>query len=253
MGKVFDLQANIKGSSRASILYCGHSSVIVTTEKGTRIAIDPWFKGNPSCPKGLHSPGPVDVIALTHGHADHTGSVISLAKETGATIFATFELAMLMIKEGIPDAQVQPMNKGGTVEIPETEGLAITLTKAYHSSSYDASDGNTYYAGEACGVVIKLESGKFIYHAGDTCLFDDMRQIGVTYYPEVALLPIGDRFTMGPKEAALAADLIKPKVTIPIHYGTFDSVSGTPEDFEEQLKKKDMVAVILEPGKHFVL
>ena len=230
----------------SSIKYFGHATVLLTTESGKKIIIDPFLEGNPLCPDDCKELDSLDMIVLTHGHADHASSAAPLAKKHGATIFATYELASLMAKEGVPEYQIQFMNKGGTVE---QDGIKVSLTNAYHSSSFDASDGVTYYAGEACGAVVTLESGKSIYHAGDTCLFDDMKLIAKEYTPEVALLPIGDRFTMGPKEAAEAAKLIKPKKAIPIHFGTFELLTGTPSEFASYLEGSGIEVLTLEPGQ----
>lgn len=235
----------------AKVMYCGHSTVIVTTELGKRAVIDPFFQGNPKCPPQLLDPGSIDYIFLTHGHSDHTSSTMSLAKKYGSQVFATFELAVLLMKDGIPEKQMHPMNKGGSLDVPGGGGLRITLTQAFHSSSYDAADGQTYYAGEPCGVALRLESRRCLYHAGDTCLFRDMELIGKTFQPEVALLPIGDRFTMGPQDAAVAADYLGAKAVIPIHYGTFPMLTGTPEEFVSALNQKKSKAVVLSPGDHY--
>ena len=231
--------------------FCGHATVIIVSENGKRLIIDPWLRGNPRCPEKLHNPEKFDAIVLTHGHSDHTASALELAKRDKALVFATFELANLLIKEGIPEAQVQPMNKGGTVALPESGGVMVTLTHAYHSSSFDASDGKTYYAGEACGAIITLESGQNIYHAGDTALFGDMRLIHEVYRPEIAFMPIGDRFTMGPLEAAKAVKLVQPDVFVPMHYGTFDVLTGHPEDLRLALGEFSSRMVVMQPGEEY--
>ena len=235
----------------AKIVFCGHSAIIITTEKGKRIAIDPWLDGNPSCPPGLYDPGPIDYIVLSHGHSDHTGSALTLALKTKAVVFATFELGTLLIKDGLPADQYRPMNKGGSVKA--TDELTISLTQAFHSSSYDSVDGKTYYAGEPCGVVVRLESGKTIYHAGDTSLFSDMTLIAKKFKPSVALLPIGDCFTMDPEDAADAAAMIGADFVIPLHYATFGLLTGTAEQFQEQLAAKAVKSkcVVLDPGQDF--
>lgn len=242
------LSGLIRMQTQAQITYCGHSTVIVTTETGKRIIVDPWLEGNPRCPSSLQNPGKLDGIALTHGHSDHSASAVALAKENRCPVFATYELAVLLGREGVGQSQLQMMNKGGTVAVA---GFKLTLTHAYHSSSYDASDGNTYYAGEACGVVITLESGRNIYHAGDTALFGDMVLIRSMFNPIVSLLPIGDRFTMGPKAAVEAVKLIRPKYAIPIHYGTFEALTGTAEEFASGAKAAGVEPMVLEPGEDF--
>ena len=205
-----------------SITYAGHSAVLVHTEEGV-IGIDPWLEGNPRCPESLKNPERLDLIVLTHGHADHASDTLRLAKHYGSRVAATYELAMILIGEGVPAEHVLPMNKGGAIT---WEGIRVTLTNAYHSSSYDTAEG-AVYAGEACGVVLD-DGANPIYHAGDTCLFSDMSLIREVHQPKIALLPIGDRFTMGPLEAAKAAELIGAEVAIPIHYKTFDLLPPFP-------------------------
>jgi len=228
------------------IEYAGHSAVFVHTEKGV-IAIDPWISGNPICPENLKNPPSIDLIALTHGHSDHASDAARLAKQYGCTIAATYELAACMLAEGVPERHVAMMNKGGTIHFDSLD-LSISLTHAMHSNSYE-KNGENVYAGEACGVVLKTPS-QTIYHAGDTALFSDMELIGTHYKPDICLLPIGDRFTMGPEEAAEAVVLLKPKVVIPIHHSTFPLLTGTPEQFKNALEKRgiDAELVILTPG-----
>lgn len=235
------------------LTFIGHSGIIVEASDSLKVSIDPWLDGNPLCPEELKQPKDISVIALTHGHSDHASSAAALAKANNSTICATFELAALMQKEGVEGSKLQFMNKGGTVEIPDSGGLKVSLTNAFHSNSFEDSKGNSHYAGEACGVVLELPSGKTIYHAGDTCLFDDMAYIGKTFRPDVALLPIGDRFTMGPRQAAEAVQLIKPGAVIPIHHSTFELLSGTPEQFKQALAGVDIECIVLEPGESFSL
>lgn len=226
-----------------NITFAGHSATFFECDN-LILAIDPWLEGNPKCPTSLKSPKKLDLIVLTHGHADHAGEASSLAKHYGSKVVATWELAMIMIKEGVPENLVVPMNRGGSVKL---SGLSITLTNAYHSSSYDGKDG-TIYAGEACGVVLG-DGKRNIYHAGDTSLFSDMKLIGAAYKPEYALLPIGDRFTMNPKEAAEAAHFVGCRYAIPIHWGTFDMLTGTPQEFKKECEKYDLQVVTLNPGE----
>ncbi|MEY4668459.1 MAG: hypothetical protein RL518_1158 [Pseudomonadota bacterium] len=222
--------------------YAGHSAVFVHCGN-TTVAIDPWLRGNPLCPPSLQTPPKVDLIVLSHGHSDHAGDAVRVQKETGARIAATYELAMIMIAEGVPSDKVIPMNKGGAVTVGDVE---VRLTNAYHSSSYDTKSG-TLYAGEACGVLLS-SYGTSLYHAGDTSLFSDLKLIGEQFQPEIALLPIGDRFTMGPSEAAQAAAWIKCKVAIPIHYKTFDLLTGTYDEFAAACDRLGVVSKELEPG-----
>lgn len=208
------------------------------------IAIDPWLYDNPMCPDSLKNPE-LDLIILTHGHADHAGDVIRLAKGKNTVVVATYELAMILRKEGLEEFQVLPMNKGGTLK---HNGLSITLTHAMHSNSFDSSSG-TVYAGEACGVVIKDSLNSF-YHAGDTALFSDMSLIRDIYKPNFAFLPIGDRFTMGPKEASKAQQLLEAKNVIPIHFNTFEMLTGTLTEFKNNLEL-DANLIELNPGEKY--
>ena len=236
-------------TKKAKITFYGHSSFLVTSETGKTIFIDPWLDGNPACPKKLEEVSALDYICLTHGHSDHVGSVLSLAKNTGAQIYAIYELINLLRNDGVPESQLQPLNKGGKAPLDGSK-LAISLTNAEHSSSYVACDGSVHYAGEACGIVIHLESGRTIYHTGDTALFSDMELIGDIYTPEVAILPIGDRFTMGPEAAADAANLIQPEMVIPMHYETFEALSGKLEAFEDLVEASSSIRVSpLKPGE----
>lgn len=229
------------------IIYAGHSAVFIES-KDFVIAIDPWLN-NPLCPPNLKNPQKLDLIILTHGHSDYAGDAPALAKKTGAKVAATFELAQILAGEGVAPGKLIFMNKGGCVKLGD---LTISLVHAFHSSSYDTKAGPVY-AGEACGVVIK-DGTTSIYHAGDTALFSDMKLIGEIHKPDIALLPIGDCFTMGPNDAARAAEFIGAKTVIPIHHTTFPPLTGTPEAFAKACETwvGDKVRVeILKPGEAF--
>lgn len=226
-----------------SITYCGHSAVLIECD-GLTVGIDPWLEGNPLCPPNLINPPSLDIIVLSHGHSDHAGDTPRLAKKYGCKIVATWELATLFGEEGVSGEQLAPMNKGGTIEL---SGLKISLTHALHSSSFDSPTRGTLYAGEACGIVIS-DGTNTIYHAGDTALFSDMSLIRERYKPQVALLPIGDRFTMDPEEAAQAAKLIGASKNIPIHYNTFPLLTGTAEQFSTACTNSGATASVMEPG-----
>lgn len=230
-----------------SITYAGHSAVLIDTGSIV-VGIDPWLIGNPLCPATLQNPNKLDLIVLTHGHADHAGDAVRLAKSTGASVAATYELAMIMVGEGVPEKQVIAMNKGGAAIY---QGLKIRLTHAFHSSSYDSERG-TLYAGEPCGVILS-DGTHTIYHAGDTELFSDMSLIGSIDKPDIAFLPIGDRFTMSPSTAAEAAALLRCKTAIPIHFGTFPLLTGTPQEFTDHCAKKGIQVRTLEPAESYKL
>jgi L-ascorbate metabolism protein UlaG (beta-lactamase superfamily) len=205
-----------------TLTWLGHASFRLDSPGGKRIYIDPWLD-NPKCPEAEKEPERVDVIAVTHGHSDHLGSVVELSQRFEPEIVAVVELKGWLGAQGATVGDVPGPNKGGTVEV---DGLALTMTNAFHSSSSDTGE----YLGEAAGIVIRLEDGTAVYHAGDTCVFGDMQLIGRLYAPDVAILPIGDHFTMGPREAGLALELLGTRRCVPCHYGTFPLLRGTPDE-----------------------
>src|SRR3974377_1543193 len=204
------------------LTWLGHSAFRLDTA-GKRIYIDPFLNGNPKCPESEQTPERVAVIGVTHGHGDHVGDTIALAKEYGATVVAQVELADWLGNQGVENL-LDP-NKGGTVAVDD---VRFTLTNAFHSSS--TNDGK--YAGEPCGIVVRAE-GKSVYFAGDTCVFGGMALIGRLYKPDLAVLPIGDHYTMGPEEAALALGLLGVKRCLPCHWGTFPPLIGRPAKLQE--------------------
>ena len=225
--------------------YLGHSAVLIESSEAV-IAIDPWLEGNPLCPAAQRSPGRIDLIVLTHGHADHASDALRLSKLCGAKIAATYELAMILAAEGVSQDKLIAMNKGGSIE---TCGHCITLTHALHSSSFDSPTRGTLYAGEACGVVIQ-DNSTAIYHSGDTALFSDMKLIGQRFRPRYAFLSIGDRFTMGPQEGSQAAALIGASTVFPIHHSTFDLLTGKPAELQAALAP-NFKMVELKPGQSY--
>lgn len=229
-----------------SITYLGHASFKVVTPGGKTVLIDPWLEGNPSCPPEHKKQSKADAILITHGHFDHfSADVPGLATSTGATVVAMPELCWALEKHGI--TALEAMNKGGTIAV---QGLKVTMTNAFHSSGTRGEDGSIGYGGEAAGFILQTEDGYRIYHAGDTCVFGDMKLIGELYNPQVAMLPIGDRFTMGPFEAAHAIRLLGVKRVIPMHYATFPLLTGTPEALREAAK--DIVGLeiwAMKPGE----
>ena len=206
----------------ASLTWLGHASFRIDTPGGKRVYVDPWLD-NPKCPDAEKEPERIDVIAVTHGHSDHVGSTVELAKRFSPEIVAQVELKGWLGQQGAPVGDMPGPNKGGTVM---AAGVGFTLVNAFHSSSSDSGD----YTGEACGIVVALEDGKKLYFAGDTCVFGDMQLIGRIYEPDVAILPIGDHFTMGPKEAAVALELLGARRCVPCHYGTFPLLHGSPDE-----------------------
>jgi L-ascorbate metabolism protein UlaG (beta-lactamase superfamily) len=228
---------------RLSITWFGHSTFVVTTPGGKKLLFDPWLSGNPACPERLRKPPKVDVILVSHGHSDHTGDLVACARESGAPVAAIWELCDWLGRKGLQN--VEPMNKGGCIDLA---GLRITMTDARHSSSV-IEHGQPVYLGEAAGFVVRLEDGRSIYYAGDTALFGDMRLIGEIYRPEIAFLPIGDRFTMDPVAAAKACELLGVRQVVPMHWGTFPLLTGTPEALKALVEPRGVHVLELEPGQ----
>ena len=228
--------------SGLSITWYGHATFVVTTPGGKRIVFDPWLTGNPRTPAGAKI-DKADVICVTHGHSDHTGDVIAVARATGAPVVAIFELANWFQGKGLKD--VVGMGIGGTVDV---NGLKISMVPAVHSTSIE-DDGQFLYAGLAAGYVVRLEDDRRIYFAGDTALFGDMRLIRDLYSPEIAFLPIGDHYTMDPNAAALACEMLGVRQVVPMHYGTFPVLTGSPADLQRLVEPRGIDVLVLKPGE----
>jgi L-ascorbate metabolism protein UlaG (beta-lactamase superfamily) len=219
------------------LTWLGHSTFRLDAD-GTRIYVDPFLNGNPKCPEAEKTPERVDVIAITHAHGDHLGDTVDLAKKHGCTVIAAVELAdWLQMKHELQN--VLDPNKGGTVNV---DGVKFTYTNAHHSSS----NNDLEYMGEPCGIVVRAE-GKSVYFAGDTCVFGDMQLIARLYKPDLAVLPIGDHYTMGPEEAAVALELLDVKRCVPCHYGTFPPLVGRPDELQRLAPNVRVEAI--EPGE----
>lgn len=228
-----------------ALTWLGHNSFKLVTRGDRTVLIDPWVESNPACPKELKVFDKIDVITISHGHGDHMGDAVTLAKKFKPVVVCNYEIHSFLQKKGV--TTTSPMNKGGT---QEAAGLRFTMVHATHSSGIE-DGGQMIYGGEACGFVLTLEDGTRLYHAGDTAVHADMALIAELYAPEIALLPIGDLYTMSPREAAVAARLLKPKVIVPAHYATFPALTGTPDALREELKKLKVGAevVALRPGE----
>jgi L-ascorbate metabolism protein UlaG (beta-lactamase superfamily) len=221
-----------------TLTWLGHATFRIESPGGKRIYVDPFLNGNPKCPENELEPERVDVIALTHGHDDHVGDTVELAKKHSCPVVAMLELSSWLSSKGVEES-IGP-NKGGTVD---AQGVKFTLTNAFHSSS--TPDGG--YGGEACGLVVTLEDGTKVYFAGDTCVFGDMQLIGRIYEPDVAVLPIGGHYTMDPKEAAVALELLGTKRCVPCHFGTFPVLTGTPQELKQLAPGVDIAEI--DPGE----
>jgi len=225
-----------------AVTFLGHAAFKLTGA-GVSVLIDPWLS-NPVLNTPVEQVGKVDVILVTHGHADHVGETVAVAKATGATVVAIHELSVILAGQGAP--KVIGMNKGGTLSIA---GLKVTMTQAVHSSTMEVA-GHQVAAGDPGGFVVQFPNGFTAYHAGDTAVFKDMELIRELYHPELAMLPIGSHYVMSPAEAALACRLLKPRWVIPMHYGTFPVLTGTPEELINLLKNEpDIKVIALKPGE----
>ncbi len=228
--------------ARLTLTWCGHGTFLFTTPQGRRILVDPWLKGNPSCPDRLKAVGPLDLILVTHGHSDHAGDAVATASTSGAPIVGNFEVCQWLSRQGV--ASVLPMNKGGTQQLA---GARVTMVQAIHSSSHIDDSGITYL-GEAAGYVLGFDGAPTVYFAGDTAVFGDMALIGELYAPVVGVLPIGDLFTMGPREAAKACALLGIKKVVPMHFGTFPALTGTQQALRALVEPGGVEVVALRPG-----
>jgi L-ascorbate metabolism protein UlaG (beta-lactamase superfamily) len=228
-----------------SVRWLGHAAFLIEGADGTRVALDPFIGNNPKFPKGFEY-GRLDVLAATHGHFDHFGADgIDLAKKSGATVVCIFELALFCQKKGVD--KVSGMNKGGSQRVG---GVELRMVQAVHSSGTSAG-GDENPPSDPCGFVLTFSDGFRIYHAGDTNVFSDMALIGELYRPDLALLPIGDFYTMGPREAAKACELLGVPRVIPMHWGTFPALVGTPAGLRDELEKRGLTTEVIElqPGE----
>jgi L-ascorbate metabolism protein UlaG (beta-lactamase superfamily) len=224
-----------------ALTWLGHNAFRFDTPGGKRVYVDPFLE-NPKCPDPEKEPERIDLIALTHGHDDHVGNTVELAQKFDCPVFANVELRGWLSTKGLPEDATQAFNKGGTVK---HDGVKVTMTDAKHSSGSFES-GQFVYLGEPCGLVFEVENGTKLYFAGDTCVFTDMQLIGRIYEPDVAILPIGDHYTMGPREAAVALELLGVRRCVPCHYGTFPILTGTPEELAELT---DVELLTMQPGE----
>ena len=231
---------NLKG---IKLTWLGHATFRIETPGGKTILIDPWVMNNPMCPEKDKTIKHVDVMLCTHAHGDHIGDAVEIGKKHNPVTVAIYELYMWLEKKGVK--QAAPMNKGGTFEVGD---IKVTMVHADHSCGILDGD-QIIYGGEAVGYVIEFENGIKIYHAGDTNVFGDMKIIHDLYAPDICILPIGDRFTMSPREAAYACRLLRANTVIPMHFATFPLLTGTPEQLQKLAP--DVEVVEMKPGVTF--
>lgn len=228
---------------KLEMTFCGHATFKFKTPSGKVVMIDPFLEPNPVTPSALKHPDKIDLLLITHGHFDHIADAVALAKRHDAACVSIVETGAWLTKKGVK--KVTGINKGGTIRI---DGITITMTHAVHSCGIQDGD-EIIYGGEAAGYVVAFENGVKIYHAGDTAAFSDMKIIGELYRPDVALLPIGDYYTMDPLQGAYAIRLLGVKTVVPMHYGTFPVLTGTPEKLRELTRDiAGLEIVALKPG-----
>jgi len=232
-------------SKSIKAFWLGHSTFRFVSPDGHIIYVDPFLTDNPKTPDNEKNPDKIDFILLTHGHEDHVGDTLDLAKKTGAKVVGILELITVLQKNGLKEDQSIGMNKGGTVYFDD---FKVTMTSANHSSSWSG-----VYTGDPAGLMIRFNNGYTVYHAGDTNIMYDMKIYGEIYKPNLVCLPIGDHFTMDPTEAAYAAKLVNAKFAVPIHYGTWPPLIGSPEEFKKLVEDQTNTKVIIPKiGKNFI-
>lgn len=225
------------------VTWLGHATVHITTPKGTSILIDPFIEQNPKYPREHKLPEKIDLVLATHGHGDHISDLVPVARKHNSTVVGMPELVNWAQSKGIKNGV--GMNLGGTWRYQD---VAISMVEAKHSSGIE--DGALkIYGGASAGYVITVENGPVLYHAGDTALFSDMQLIRDLYQPQLGMLPIGDHYTMGPKAAALAAKYLGVKTVLPIHYGTFPVLTGTPQELAKFLEGSGIEVREISPGE----
>ena len=224
-----------------TLTWLGHGAFHLVSPRGKHLLVDPWLEGNPMAPVGDTPITHVDAILVTHAHSDHAGDVVRQAKRFRCTVVCIHEASLWLGRQGVEGCI--GMNKGGTLQLA---GIKVTMTHATHSSSFDGGDERVY-GGDAAGFVVTLENGAAIYFSGDTGPTMDMQIVGELYRPDVAVLPIGDLYTMGPREAAYAMRLLRAPFVVPCHYGTFPALTGTPDALRAELDRMGVQAQVVAP------
>lgn len=229
--------------------WCGHSAFRIETAASRTIYIDPFLSANPSCPPELKVVERCDIIAITHGHADHLGDTYMIYENHRPKVVSIYDLCPLLQKNGVSPGDCIGMNIGGTVEVL---GIKLMQTPALHSGSAD-DNGTPAYGGAPTGYVVELEDGFRFYHSGDTWVMKDMELIGELFKPQVAMLPIGGHFTMDPKAASLAAKMLGVRAVVPMHYATFPVLAGDPALLAAELEGTKITVISPRPGESFHL
>jgi L-ascorbate metabolism protein UlaG (beta-lactamase superfamily) len=229
---------NLKG---IHITWLGHATFRIETPEGKTIYIDPFLSHNPKCPESEKKVKKADVMLCTHAHGDHIGDAIDIGKKFNPITVGIVELCSWLQKKGVK--QIAPMNKGGTQTVADVK---ITMVHATHSTGIQDGD-NILYGGQACGFVLGFSNGVKIYHAGDTDVFGDMAIIRELHEPKIVMLPIGDHYTMSPRGAAYACKLLQPETVIPMHFGTFPMLTGTPAELKKLVP--DVNVLEMKPGQ----
>jgi L-ascorbate metabolism protein UlaG (beta-lactamase superfamily) len=224
------------------VTWLGHATVLIQTPAGTTALIDPFIEQSPTYPKAFQLPETIDLLLITHGHFDHIADAVPVAKKYKPKVIGVAELTGFLESKGVENTQ--GMNFGGTFRHAD---LTITMVEAKHSSGIQDGD-KIIYGGNPAGFVISIDNGPTLYHAGDTSLFSDMKLIAELYAPEFGMLPIGDNYTMGPKAAAIAAKYLLLKTVLPIHFGTFPGLTGTPRELTNYLEDSSIEVLHLNPG-----
>lgn len=230
-------------SASIPFTWLGHSTLQFQTAGGV-LVVDPWIATNPSCPSSHHGLVP-DAVLLTHGHDDHVGDLLSLHAQIGGPIVGIYDLTQWLERRGIAGDKLIGMNKGGRLRL-DAFGVEAIMTDARHSSS-TVFEGQFITLGEAAGFVLRFDGGPTVYCAGDTCVFGDMALIKRLYQPDIAILPIGDHFTMDPQAAAVACELLGVSQVVPIHWGTFGALTGRPADLSAALAGLGLSTRVVSP------